>query len=120
MLFPALSLLLVAYTNRFLVTAGRIRALCEKYRAAPDEAILPQIRNLRERIMLIRGMQYCGVASLLSCVGSMLAQFAGAAHLGLFAFGSSLVLLIASLAIALREIQISVIALNVELRTVVP
>jgi hypothetical protein len=63
LLFPAISLLLLAYTNRFLALAALIRELYARYRAQPDPTLLGQLTNLRYRIVLIRNMQACGVAS---------------------------------------------------------
>src|ERR687893_627537 len=96
LLFPAISLLLLAYTNRFLALAALIRELHARYKANPDELIVRQIGNLRYRVILIRDMQAVGVASLLLCVLCMLVLFAGQIQIGKIIFGVSLVLLIVS------------------------
>ena len=114
-LFSAISLLLLAYTNRFLVTANRIRELCLKARAAPDAGLTHQIANLLKRVRLIRGMQALGVVSLLASVVSMLFAVTGELASARWSFVVGLVLLCASLATALREISISLDALDVEL-----
>ena len=116
LLFPAISLLLVAYSNRFLAIGSRIRALHKEHLHNGDRAILTQIGNLRQRIILIRNMQALGVASLFSCVFCMFLLFAGRILSGKIVFGVSLLLLMASLALSLREILISVKALNMVLR----
>jgi len=77
LLFPAISLLLLAFTNRFLALANLIRQLHANYKTAPDELLFGQIANLRHRINLIRDMQAYGVSSLLLCVVSMFALFLG-------------------------------------------
>jgi hypothetical protein len=77
LLFPAISLLLLAYTNRFLALAALIRTLDERYRKERDERVLLQIGKLRSRVLLIRAMQQLGVGSLLLCVICMFALFAG-------------------------------------------
>ncbi|MGE5464189.1 MAG: DUF2721 domain-containing protein, partial [Syntrophothermus sp.] len=77
LLFPAVSLLMLAYTNRFLTLATIIRGLYDRYQNVPEENLLLQISNLRYRIYLIRNMQIFGVLSLLFCVISMFALFAG-------------------------------------------
>src|SRR5258708_28104846 len=64
-LFPAVSLLLLAYTNRFLALASVIRKLHADYKASPSPHFLSQIQNLRRRIRLVRNMQFFGVLSLL-------------------------------------------------------
>ena len=115
LLFPAISLLLLAYTNRFLALASLIRSLYARYQTERDERILAQIGNLRLRVALIRMMQATGVLSLLVCVVCMFALFAGFERWGKVAFGASLVLMMISLALSVWEIQISVRALNIQL-----
>lgn len=115
LLFPALSLLLLAYTNRFLGLSTVIRNLHADYRKSADPILLGQIENLRYRVVLIRNMQIAGAASILGCVVCMLVLFFGLAELGKAIFIISLVLLVVSLAISLRELQISVGALELHL-----
>jgi hypothetical protein len=116
LLFPAISLLLLAFTNRFLALANLIRQLHASYKSDPDEILLGQIANLRYRINLIRDMQAFGVSSLLLCVVCMFVLFAGWIHAGNVIFALSLVLMAISLAISIREIQISVGALDLQLK----
>jgi len=115
LLFPAISLLLLAYTNRFLTLANLIRELHKRYKANPDQIILAQISNLRYRVVLIRNMQAYGIASFFLCVLCMFVLFAGQELLGKLIFGVSLIALMASLGISFREIQVSVDALNYRL-----
>ena len=115
LLFPAISLLLVAYTNRFLAIGGRIRSLNDRYKQNPDLLLSGQLENLRRRVLLIRNMQALGVASLFSCVLCMFFLFAGSALIGKIVFGISLLLMLGSLALSLQEIMISVEALRLEL-----
>ncbi len=115
LLFPAISLLLLAYTNRFLTLATLIRNLHSQFKENPDQRIWGQIRNLRLRVKLIRNMQALGVLSLLLCVVCMFVIFRGNLPLAEFIFGISLILLILSLAVSAWEIQISVKALNIQL-----
>ena len=115
LLFPAISLLLLAYTNRFLTLATLIRGLHSRYKEEPDQAIIGQIRNLRLRVILIRNMQALGVLSLLLCVICMFLLFAEELKAGRIIFGISLILLILSLAVSVYEIQISVGALKIQL-----
>ena len=118
LLFPAISLLLLAYSNRFLAIASRIRDLHGRYRGSSDELLLAQIESLRGRVVLIRNMQACGILSLFLCVLCMFLLFAGQLAAGKWIFALSLVLMMLSLAISLREIQISVRALNLELHDI--
>jgi hypothetical protein len=115
LLFPALSLLMLAYTNRFLTLSSIIRDLYKRYQDTHDEIILGQIANLRYRVVLIRNMQIFGALSILGCVMCMLVLFFGLQDLGKAVFILSLVLLIISLILSIRELQVSVGALNLHL-----
>ncbi|MCU0485488.1 MAG: DUF2721 domain-containing protein [Anaerolineales bacterium] len=115
LLFPAISLLLLAYTNRFLTLANLIRDLHDRYKKDRDELIPGQIANLHYRVNLIRDMQWFGVLSLLLCVVCMFTLFAGWELVGRYIFGVSLLLMMISLGLSLREIQVSVGALNLRL-----
>ncbi len=116
LLFPAISLLLLAFTNRFLTLANLVRDLHSKYKIDQNEVYVGQIANLKYRIRLIRDMQAFGIASLLFCVVSMFALFAGWLEVGKWIFGFSLVLMMIALALSLREIQVSVGALDLHLQ----
>ncbi|NEM98049.1 DUF2721 domain-containing protein [Pontibacter burrus] len=115
LLFPAISLLLLAYTNRFMALANLIRSLKARYATTQNRLIYGQIENLRIRLILIRNMQALGISSMFGCVLCMFILFAGYEVAGKYVFGLSLLLLMGSLALALREIQISVNALTLEL-----
>jgi hypothetical protein len=115
LLFPALSLLLLAYTNRFLSLADRVRGLKARYENAPHVHLRIQIQNLRRRLVLLRNMQAVGTGSMFGCVLTMFVLYAGWQRTGQALFGASLLALLVSLGIALLEIQISVEALNIEL-----
>ncbi len=118
LLFPAISLLLLAYTNRFLTLAALIRELYARYKADPDPKIIGQLSNLRYRIVIIRNMQAFGVSSFFLCVLCMFVLFAGQPTLGKWIFGLSLVLLLVSLGLSLREIQVSIDALTLQIEDV--
>ena len=60
LLFPTVSLLMLAYTNRFLTIATIIRNLHDRYRESQSDNLLGQIANLRYRVYLIRNMQIAG------------------------------------------------------------
>ncbi len=115
LLFPALSLLMLAYTNRFLGLSTVIRNLHADYQKWPNPNLLGQIDNLRYRVVLIRNMQIVGAASILGCVVCMLVLFFGLVELGKVIFIVSLILLVISLALSIRELQISVGALELHL-----
>jgi hypothetical protein len=118
LLFPAISLLLLAYTNRFLALAALIRELKAQYRTNPDPHIIMQIENLRKRVYLIRDMQGLGIGSLLCCVVAMFLLFVGNVFAAQLMFGASLVVMAVSLIFTIREIKISVDALNVHLKDI--
>lgn len=115
LLFPAISLLLLAYTSRFLTIATLIRQLHKRYKEKPDHLIYGQIMNLRKRVNLIRAMQVHGVLSLFLCVLCMFLLFAGELIAGSYVFGAALLFLLLSLGLSIREIYISVQALNMQL-----
>lgn len=116
LLFSAITLLMLAFTNRFLAIATLIRGLHKSYRKSPDkEIIVEQIHNLRRRLTLIKNMQLFGVFSFLLCVVCMYLLFRGLTESANWVFVASMVSLLISLGISLVEIQISTKALNLEL-----
>ena len=115
LLFPAVSLLLLAYTNRFVTLANLIRSLHDKYKTDQNAVLKGQIDNLRYRVDLIKHMQASGILSLFFCVLCMFSLFAGWIQAGQWIFGVSLLLMLASLGLSLAEIWISVRALNLHL-----
>jgi hypothetical protein len=112
LLFPTVSLLMLAYTNRFLTLATIIRNLSDRYTNDQGENLLGQIKNLRYRVYLIRNMQIFGVLSLLMCVVSTFALFAGWIVAGQWSFALALITMIISMLLSLRELQVSVVALD--------
>jgi len=115
LLFSAISLILLAYTNRFLAYAQVVRNLHSTFLENPNSQLLGQIQNLRKRLKLTQTMQVLGISSLLLCVVCMFLIYV---HLDVWAeviFGIALVLLIFSLTLSVREIQISVRALDLHL-----
>lgn len=116
LLFSTISLLLLAYTNRFLGLASIIRKLHADHSEKPNESYVEEIKNLRRRVYLIRDMQTLGVCSLLACTVCMGALFMGWLAVGKLIFGASLVLMAGSLALSIIEIRMSVGALDVHLK----
>lgn len=115
LLFPAISLLLLAYTNRFSISAQLIRQLHARYQENAKDVVIRQIANLRLRINLIRWMQTMGVSSFIFCAMTMLLVFIKLFFMAQLAFGFSLFLLVASLVISLIEIIISTKAIEIEI-----
>ncbi|MEN9548208.1 MAG: hypothetical protein RIR12_799 [Bacteroidota bacterium] len=115
-LFPAISLLLLAYTNRFLALANLVRKLHDEYvKGQKSKVILHQIKSLRRRINLIRYMQGLGVLSFLCCVITMYAIYRGWEEVSRVVFAFSLLSLLASLLFSLVEIFQSTSAIELEL-----
>ncbi len=112
LLFSAISLIMLAYTNRFLAYASVIRSLHDRYLKEKDDSLLRQIKNLKLRLNLTKFMQIFGITSLLFCVLTMFLIFIGYAIIAVYAFGLGLILLLISLALLIKEIQISTQALQ--------
>jgi hypothetical protein len=117
-LFSSISLIMLAYTNRFLAYANVIRNLHGAYKKDPNQVLMAQIVNLRKRLYLTRSMQIFGISSLLLCVVSMFLVYIKQDVLAVWSFGLALVLLIVSLALLIWEIQISVKALELHLEDI--
>jgi hypothetical protein len=115
LLFSATSLILLAYTNRFLTIATIVRSLKKTYDEKENKSILLEIKNLNLRLTLIRYMQMFGVLSLFLSVFAMLLLFLEQQTTGIYLFGLSLLCLLISLAVSFWEISISVNALRLHL-----
>jgi hypothetical protein len=115
LLFPTVSLLMLAYTNRFLALATLIRSLHAQYKREPSPLVLDQITNLRLRVRLIRDMQVLGVLSLFFCVLCMFLIFEQLMQAATYVFGAALILLMASLGFSIAELYVSIRALNIQL-----
>lgn len=116
LLFPAISLIMLAYTNRFLALAALVRSLKAKYEENNKNTVLQhQIKNLKYRLKLIKNMQAFGVLSFACCLCSMFFIYLNYNLAADIAFGGSLLFFLLSLIISLIEIQISTKALELEL-----
>ena len=115
LLFTAISLLISAYTSRFLILAGLLRQLDLQYKKDKDEIVLMQIKNLRKRINIIRWMQILGVFSFFLCVLTMFVLYINKQFLGEVIFAISLLSLMSSLLLSLYEVNISVNAITLQL-----
>lgn len=115
LLFPAISLLMLAYTNRFITLAQLARDLHAEYKENANATIVRQIANLRTRIILIKYMQIFGALSFFFCVACMFLLFAGSDMIANVIFGLSLILLLISLGLLILELHISINALTIQL-----
>lgn len=116
MIFPAISLLFLAYTNRFLGLTGVARNILKEHLAHPQPHWEVQLRNIRRRLHLIRRMQMLGVASCILAALSMGALANGFPYAGQGLFVGSLACFVASLGICVHEIKLSIDAIEVEFR----
>ena len=118
LLFPAITLMMLAYTNRFLALATLIRNLHGKYKQINEdrEIIKAQIANLKRRLVLVKQMQAMGTISFFFCVLSMMFFYFDKESWAFGIFGLSMLSLLISLALSLNEIFISTKALEIELK----
>jgi hypothetical protein len=116
LLFPAISLVMLAYTNRFLALSSRVRNLHDKYVSHDQKQIIwGQIKNLRYRLKLVKHMQTLGVMSFLMCICCMFLIYLNFDVLAQIVFGISLLLFAGSLFLSLLEIRLSTRAIELEL-----
>ncbi len=120
-LFSAISLVMLAYTNRFIAYTQLVRNLKDRYDSEPEENarvcenILAQIETLRQRLKLTRRMQWFGSCSLFLCVLSMFVIYIGFQLVAVYLFAVALLLLVISLMFSVWEIQISSHSLELHL-----
>jgi len=116
LLFPAISLIMLAYTNRFLALASLIRSLYDKYKNEDNKHILHgQIKNLRYRLKLIKNMQALGVLSFIFCIICMYFIYIEWMVWANVLFAAALIAFTCSLLLSLLEIQKSNKALELQL-----
>jgi len=118
LLFPALSLLLLAYTNRFLALAALTRELHAQYQTTHEMHIKEQLKSLQYRINIIKQTQAYGVGSFFGGVLCTFLLFAGLAEIAKWVFGGSLILMLVSLTLSLREVLVSIDTLKIALEDV--
>ncbi|MCL7421814.1 MAG: DUF2721 domain-containing protein [Methylobacter sp.] len=115
LLFPAISVLFLAYANRFLAIASRIREQHNLFNKTQSPVAKKQIESLRKRIRFIIAMQLLAVIGIISCIIAMGLIFFGLQTYGNIMFGLSMVFIILSLLASVSELLISTKALNIEL-----
>ena len=116
LLFPAISLIMLAYTNRFLALSNRVRMLHDKYQVIEQRhVVFGQIKNLKYRIKLVQNMQTYGVATLLSSILCMFFIFIEYQALAKFIFAVSLITFSISIFLSFIEIRLSTKAIELEL-----
>lgn len=115
LLFPTISLLMLAYTNRFIAIGNRIRTLHLQHKQSPSETILKQIRILKVRVRLVRDLQLCGIVCLLANVLTMFLIFKEYHIQATYVFGFSLILLMIAFALSAIEIILSTKAIYIQI-----
>lgn len=115
LLFPTISLLLLAYTNRYVAISNRIRTLHAQYLLEKNDKIVAQIKILKRRILLIRDMQLNGIMSIFFAAFTMFLIFVGQEWFAIYSFALSIILMMFSLFLAAREIILSNKALDIQL-----
>jgi hypothetical protein len=115
LLFPAISVLFLAYSNRFLAIASRIREQHNLFNKTQSPVAKKQIDSLRLRIHFIVAMQLLAVIGIICCILAMGLIFYGLQYYGNITFGVSMMLIVLSLVASISELLISTKALNIEL-----
>ncbi len=118
LLFPTISLLLLAYTNRYIAISNRIRALHSQYTSEQSDVIIKQIKILKQRIMLIRNMQLIGIGAMVSAAFTMYLIYNDFTHLVHAVFGISLIMMLISLTLCAVEVYLSNKALLILLKDI--
>lgn len=118
LLFPAISLTMLAYNARYLAIAALIRSLHSEYEKTSSRRTVKQIQSLRTRLRLILNMQAFAIISFLGSVITMFLLYVEATDAANLCFGFSLLALIISLFLSLLEIQRSTKALSIQLDSI--
>ncbi|PRP66626.1 DUF2721 domain-containing protein [Nonlabens agnitus] len=118
LLFPAISLTMLAYNARYLAIAALIRSLHSKYEESASEPVLQQVRKLRKRLTIIKNMQAVAIVSFLLAVITMFLIYIEKSFWANIVFGVSLLALMVSLILSLIEVQLSTKALSIQLKSI--
>ncbi|WP_298923243.1 DUF2721 domain-containing protein [uncultured Allomuricauda sp.] len=116
LLFPAISLTMLAYNARYLAIAALIRQLHKQYAEDATPPVKRQIEQLRKRLSIIKNMQATAIISFLLAVITMFLIYVEQSIWANIIFGASLIALIISLLLSLIEVQLSTKALGIQLK----
>ena len=119
-LFPAIPLMMVNFGNRYTVLANLIRHLHDEVirdNVSPTDAerFLLQINRLRDRLRLIGIIQSCAAIAFVFALAAMIGAYFGHMEVASWLFLGSIFLLMGSMLLFTREIQIANTALDVHL-----
>ena len=120
LLFPAISLTMLAYNARYLAIAALIRQLHQKFQETASPALGLQVKKLRLRLSIIKNMQAVAVLSFLFAVITMFLIYIELEFWANLVFGISLFALMISLILSLIEVQLSTKALSIQLEDINP
>ncbi|MAW95798.1 MULTISPECIES: DUF2721 domain-containing protein [unclassified Leeuwenhoekiella] len=115
LLFPAISLTMLAYNARYLAIAALIRDLHKQYQDHSSSPVKKQIKQLRKRLGIIKAMQAMAIASFILAVVTMFLIYIEMKMIANLFFGISLVALMISLTLSFIEVQLSTKALGIQL-----
>ena len=116
LLFPAISLTMLAYNARYLAIAALIRQLHQKYQETESEDLAVQVKQLRSRLSIIKNMQATAIFSFLLAVITMTLIYLEYRFWANLIFGISLFALMVSLILSLIEVQLSTRSLSIQLK----
>ncbi|MEM8999110.1 MAG: DUF2721 domain-containing protein [Bacteroidota bacterium] len=115
LLFPAISLTMLAYNARYLAIAALIRQLHGEFQKTQATPLKRQIESLRKRLNIIKNMQASAIISFLLAAVSMFLIYVEFTVWANVIFGISLIALMLSLLLSLIEVQLSTKALGIQL-----
>ena len=115
LLFPAISLTMLAYNARYLAIAALIRQLHKQFEETEASPLKKQIQSLRKRLGIIKNMQATAIISFLLAAVTMFLIYVELMVWANIIFGISLVFLMVSLILSLIEVQLSTKALGIQL-----
>lgn len=107
LVFPALSVLMLAYTNKFIAISKRVRTLHSDHQLNPSPKIHSQIKVMLKRMSYIRNMQITALSGFSSNLLSIAFIFMGFNTIALIFFTLGLLLVLISLIICIIEIYTS-------------
>ena len=116
LLFPAISLTMLAYNARYLAIAALIRQLHQKYQETESRSVVLQVNQLRKRLTIIKNMQATAIFSFLLAAITMFLIYVEMKVSANLVFGISLIFLMGSLILSLIEVQLSTKALSIQLK----
>ena len=116
LLFPAISLTMLAYNARYLAIAALIRQLHKQFEETSAPPLKQQINQLRTRLGIIKNMQASAIISFLLAAVTMFLIYVEMRVWANVVFGISLVFLMISLILSFLEVQLSTKALGIQLK----